>query len=116
MRELRGFSENVYQNSYLPCMWQREGLRSLCAFEAIDIETSILVWWYILTIARSSLSIRSWSRSSHGKYQFGYLDISLTWLKVKVINAVNIIPRSNCKCLSFYWQVGGERPLYFYYE
>ena len=39
-------------------------------FEAIDIETSFLVWWYILTISRSSLSIKvigSKSRSYHGK-------------------------------------------------
>ena len=27
-------------------------------FEAVDIETSFLVWWYILTIPRSSLSIK----------------------------------------------------------
>ena len=27
-------------------------------FEAVDIETSFLVWWYILTISRSSLSIK----------------------------------------------------------
>ena len=34
----------------------------------VDIETLILVWWYILTISRSSLSIKvigSRSRSSH---------------------------------------------------
>ena len=39
-------------------------------FEPVDIETSFLVWWYILTISRSSLSIkviRSRSRSYHGK-------------------------------------------------
>ena len=41
----------------------------------------ILVWFYILTISRSSLSIKvigSRSRSSHGKCQFCYLGISLT--------------------------------------
>ena len=27
-------------------------------FEAVDKETSFLVWWYILTISRSSLSIK----------------------------------------------------------
>ena len=40
-------------------------------FEQIDIETSFLVWCYILTISRSSLSIKvieSRSRSSHGKW------------------------------------------------
>ena len=39
-------------------------------FEAFDIETSFLVWWYILTISRLSLSIKvigSRSRSSLGK-------------------------------------------------
>ena len=39
-------------------------------FEPVDIETSFLVWCYILTISRSSLSIKvigSRSRSSHGK-------------------------------------------------
>ena len=42
-------------------------------FEAVDIETSFLVWWYILTISRSSLSIKvigSRSRSSHGEANF----------------------------------------------
>ena len=40
-------------------------------FEPVDIESSLLVWWYILTISRSSLSIKvigSRSRSSHGKW------------------------------------------------
>ena len=37
-------------------------------FEQVDIETSFLVWCYILTISRSSLSIKVMgSRSSHGK-------------------------------------------------
>ena len=45
-------------------------------FEAINIETSFLVWWYILTISRSSLRVK-------------------------------VIPRSNCKCLTSYWQAGG---------
>ena len=27
--------------------------------------------------------------------------------EVKVINEVKVIPRSNCKCFTFYWQVGG---------
>ena len=45
---------------------------SVCV-EAVDIETSFLVWWYILTISRSSLSIKdigSRSRSSHGNAHF----------------------------------------------
>ena len=28
------------------------------SFECLDIETSFLVWWYILTISRSSFSIK----------------------------------------------------------
>ena len=39
-------------------------------FEQVDIETSFLVWCYILTISRSGLSIKiigSRSRLSHGK-------------------------------------------------
>ena len=50
------------------------------------------------------------SRSSHRKCLFCYLDISLTWFdlsEVKVINEVKVIPRSNCKCLTFYLQAGG---------
>ena len=42
-------------------------------FEPVDIETSFLVWWYILTISRSSLSVKvigSRSRSSHGNANF----------------------------------------------
>ena len=41
---------------------------------------------------------------------FCYLDISLTWFvlsEVKIINEVKVIPRSNCKCLTFCQQVGG---------
>ena len=43
---------------------------SAITFEQVDIETSFLVWWYILTISRSSLSIKvtgSRSRSYHRK-------------------------------------------------
>ena len=39
-------------------------------FEAVDTEISLLAWWYILTISRSSLSIKvigSRLRSSHRK-------------------------------------------------
>ena len=38
------------------------------------------------------------------------MDISLNWFdlsKVMVINEVKVIPRSNCKCLTLYLQVGG---------
>ena len=27
--------------------------------------------------------------------------------QVKVVNEVKVTPRSNCKCLNFYWQAGG---------
>ena len=43
-------------------------------FEAVDIETSFLVWWYILTIGRSSSSVEvigSMSRSYIEKCLFG---------------------------------------------
>ena len=69
-------------------------------FEQFNIETSVLVWCYILTISRSSLSIKVIglrSRSSHGKCLFCYLNISLTWFElfeVKVINEIKVIPRS----------------------
>ena len=39
-------------------------------FESVGTETLFLVWWYILTISRLTLSIKvigSRSRSSHGK-------------------------------------------------
>ena len=45
----------------------------VCLFvylDVFDIETTVLVWWYILTISRSTLSIKvigSKSRSSHIK-------------------------------------------------
>ena len=75
------------------CVWA-------ITFEAVDIETSFLVWCYILTISKSSLNIKvigSRSRSSQGKCLFCYLDITLTWFhlsEVKVINEVKVKPRS----------------------
>ena len=59
-------------------------------FEAVDIKTTLLVWCYILTISRSSLSIKvigSRSRSSHGKCLFCYLD--LTWFDLSEVKAIN---------------------------
>ena len=58
------------QLGFLPPAYAIEVLFSSClcvcvcvsvraiTFEAVDIETSILVWCYILTISRSSLSIK----------------------------------------------------------
>ena len=59
-------------------------------FEPVDIETSFLVWCYILT-SLSIKVIRSRSRSSHGKCQFCYLDISLTYFE---LSEVKVISRS----------------------
>ena len=57
---------NVFVVSVCVCVCSVRAI----TFEPVDIETSFLVWWYILTISRSSLSIKvigSRSRSSHGK-------------------------------------------------
>ena len=54
-------------------------------FEPVDIETSFLAWWYILTISRSSLSIKViGSRSSHENAPlttWTSLELSLTCLR-----------------------------------
>ena len=69
-------------------IWQdmREGnvfVLSLClfvqafTFEGLDIEPSLLVWWNILSMSRSSLSIKAiWSRlrSLGQNVLFGLLD------------------------------------------
>ena len=50
-------------------------------FEAVDIETSFLVWCYILTICRSSLSIKVIGQGQGHLMEndiFCYLNISLT--------------------------------------
>ena len=61
---------------------------SAITFEHLDIETSSLVCIYILTISRSSLSIKvigSRSRSYEKNYSFTYFN----WL-IKVINKVKV--------------------------
>ena len=69
----------------------------VCLFR---LETLFLVWWYILPICKSSLSINVIglrSRSSHAKCSFCYLDIILTCFdlfEVKVINGVKVISRA----------------------
>ena len=50
-------------------------------FEPIDIETSFVVWWYILTISRSSLSIKVIGSSSGSIFSLTQFDLS----EVKVI-------------------------------
>ena len=81
-------------------------------FGRVYIETSCLVWWYILTITRSSLSIK-----------VKYWKI-LIWLPGHQFNLVlqvkgqghklgqghlkfKVLPKSNCMCSTFYWQVEG---------
>ena len=85
-------------------------------FEWVDIETSYLVWCYILTISRSFQYQGHWVKVILWKMLIllpGH-HFNLVWLvwgqghkwgqchlKVKVISS------SNCKCLTFYWQTGG---------
>ena len=72
-----------YTYAYLPPAYAAEVMFSSCLcfcvcvcvlsvraipFEAVGIETSFLVWWYILTISKSSLGIKG------------------HWVKVKVIS------------------------------
>ena len=66
-------------------------------FEPDDRQTSFLVWWYIWCGEYLGQVWMSKSRSSHGKFWFCYLDISLAWFdfsEVKVINEVRVIVRS----------------------
>ena len=82
-------------------------------FEAVDIKTSFLVWWYMMTVSRSfeyqghwfMVKAISWKRLIwlHG-HHFNFFNLS----EVKVIKEVKVTPRSNCKHSTFYWQAGGE--------
>ena len=85
----------------------------LCVRVCVFLRTlwrNLLVWWYILTIYKLSLSIKiigSMSTLYLGKCSFGYNSLT----EVKVINShghfkVKIISKSNCKCLTFYQQAG----------
>ena len=65
------------------------------------METSFLVWWYILTIFRSSLSIKRSLGQGQGHLMenaiFATWTSVLTWFdlsEVKVINEVKVILRS----------------------
>ena len=108
---------------YLPRMQVRLCFRCVCVclfvqtitFEVFHIETLFLVWWYILTISRSSLStkvIGSRSRSSHGKCLVCYMDIRfnlvrLVWCQGHKWGQDQGHSRSGCECLTFYRQAGG---------
>ena len=62
-------------------------------FEPLHIETSFLVYRYILTISRSSLSIkviRSRSRSYEKNDNFTYLNLLILCMWLQVINKVKV--------------------------
>ena len=62
-------------------------------FEPLYIETSFLVYRYIFTISRSSLSIKvivSWSRSYEKNDNFTYLNMSILCIWLQVNNEVKI--------------------------
>ena len=62
-------------------------------FEPLDIETSFLVCRYILTISRSSLSIKvigSRSRSYKKNDDFTYFNFLILYMWLQVINKVKI--------------------------
>ena len=67
-------------------------------FEAVDIETSFLVWRYILKISRSSLSSLyqgHWVKVISWKMQIVNLDISLTWLDLFEVKVIGLRSRSS---------------------
>ena len=62
-------------------------------FEPLHIETSFLVYRYILTISRSSLSIKvigSRSRSYEKNDNFTYLNLLILCMWLQVINKVKV--------------------------
>ena len=62
-------------------------------FEPLHIETSFLVYRYIFTISRSSLSIKvigSRSRSYGKNYNFTYFKMLIFCMLLKVINKVKV--------------------------
>ena len=93
-------------------------------FESLDIETWFLVCWYILTISRSSFSIKvmgSRSRSLLWNLLFWLLDpkfFCYSQLRVLIWSSMSrpsqgqghyeVIPESNCKCLDFYPEASGR--------
>ena len=62
-------------------------------FEPLDIETSFLAYKYILTISRSSLSIKvigSRSRSYEKNDSFTYFNFLILCISLQVINKVKV--------------------------
>ena len=62
-------------------------------FEPLHIGTSFLVWRYILTISRSSLSIKvigSRSRSCEKKWLFAYFNLFFLCMDLQAINEVKV--------------------------
>ena len=83
-------------------------------FECLDI-TSFYVWWDILTICRSSLSMKvigSGSRSLFGLLDIKFFCYDQLMVLILLLRSrssrgegsfeVKVIPESNCKCLDFY--------------
>ena len=90
---------------HLLCVWL-----SVCPFtcisvqalisEALHIETSLLVYRYIFTISRSSLSIkviRSRSRSYEKTYNFTYFNMLILCLLLQIINKGKVTPQGHIK-------------------
>ena len=86
-----------------PCMWVGNVFGHVClsvclsvqviTFEPLVIETSFLVCRYILTISRSSLSIkviRSRSRSDEKNNSFTYFNLLILCMWQQVINKVKV--------------------------
>ena len=60
-------------------------------FELLHIETSFMVYRYIFTISRSSLSIKVIEFRSYEKYvNFSYLNILILCIWLQVINKVKV--------------------------
>ena len=74
------------------CLSVRPSVQAI-TFEPLHIETSFLVWRYIFTISRSSLSIKvigSWSRSYEKNDNFTYFNMSILCIWLQVINEVKV--------------------------
>ena len=78
------------------CLWVCVSVRlsvQAITFKTLDIETSFLVCRYILTISRSSLSvkvIRSRSRSYEKNDTFTYFNLLILCMWLQVINKVRV--------------------------
>ena len=68
--------------------------------EPLHIETSLLVYRYIFTIPRSSLSIkviRSRSRSYEKTYNFTYFNMLILCMLLQIINKGKVTPEGHIK-------------------